>query len=38
MIKLGLRLPQRAEVDLRRDIAEAARTAEELSYASLWTP
>jgi probable F420-dependent oxidoreductase len=37
MMRLGLRLPQRAGVDLRRDIAEAARTAEEIGYESLWT-
>jgi probable F420-dependent oxidoreductase len=36
MIKLGLRLPQRTG-NLRRDVAEVARTAEELGYASLWT-
>ncbi len=36
-MKLGLRLPQRTGVDLRRDIAQVARTAEEMGYASLWT-
>jgi probable F420-dependent oxidoreductase len=36
MIKLGLRLPQRSG-DLRRDVAEVARTAEEFGYDSLWT-
>ena len=36
-MKLGLRLPQRAGFDLRRDVAAVARGAEELGYASLWT-
>jgi probable F420-dependent oxidoreductase len=36
-MKLGLRLPQRAGTDLRRDVAAVARGAEELGYASLWT-
>ncbi|MGW4488665.1 TIGR03619 family F420-dependent LLM class oxidoreductase [Amycolatopsis sp. NPDC004368] len=36
-MKLGLRLPQRLGVDLRRDLVEAAETAEAAGYASLWT-
>jgi alkanesulfonate monooxygenase SsuD/methylene tetrahydromethanopterin reductase-like flavin-dependent oxidoreductase (luciferase family) len=36
-MELGLRLPQRLGVDLRRDVVEAARTAEAAGYASLWT-
>jgi probable F420-dependent oxidoreductase len=36
-MKLGLRLPQRTGVDLRRDIAEAARRAEGMGFTSLWT-
>ncbi|SDK41499.1 probable F420-dependent oxidoreductase, Rv2161c family [Nonomuraea maritima] len=36
-MKLGLRLPQRVGVNLRRDLVEAARTAEAAGYASLWT-
>ncbi|WP_326835405.1 TIGR03619 family F420-dependent LLM class oxidoreductase [Amycolatopsis rhabdoformis] len=36
-MKLGLRLPQRLGVDLRRDVVTAARTAEEAGYDSLWT-
>src|SRR5262245_1077777 len=36
-MRLGLRLPQRLGVDLRRDLVEAARTAEAAGYASLWT-
>jgi probable F420-dependent oxidoreductase len=36
-MKLGLRLPQRAGVDLRRDVPAVARRAEELGYTSLWT-
>ncbi|MEU1621156.1 TIGR03619 family F420-dependent LLM class oxidoreductase [Streptomyces sp. NPDC005722] len=35
-MKLGLRLPQRLEVDLRHDVVEAARTAEAAGYASVW--
>jgi probable F420-dependent oxidoreductase len=35
-MKLGLRLPQRTGVDLRHDIVEAARTAEEAGFDSLW--
>jgi probable F420-dependent oxidoreductase len=35
-MRLGLRLPQRLEVDLRDDIAEAARTAESAGFDSLW--
>jgi probable F420-dependent oxidoreductase len=36
VVKLGLRLPQRT-ADIRRDVVDVARTAEELGYASLWT-
>lgn len=36
-MNLGLRLPQRLGVDLRRDLVEAARAAEAAGYASLWT-
>jgi probable F420-dependent oxidoreductase len=36
-MRLGLRLPQRLNVDLRRDVVEAARTAEAAGYASVWT-
>ena len=36
-MKLGLRLPQRAEVDLRGDVLEVARAAEAAGFASLWT-
>jgi probable F420-dependent oxidoreductase len=36
-MKLGLRLPQRAGVDLRGDVIEVARTAEAAGFASLWT-
>ncbi|WP_028933801.1 LLM class F420-dependent oxidoreductase [Pseudonocardia spinosispora] len=36
-MKLGLRLPQRLGVDLRHDVAEAARTAEAAGYTSVWT-
>jgi probable F420-dependent oxidoreductase len=36
-MKLGLRLPQRLGADLQHDLVEAARTAEEAGYASLWT-
>lgn len=36
-MRLGLRLPQRLGVDLRRDVVEAARVAEAAGYASLWT-
>lgn len=36
-MKLGLRLPQRLGVDLRRDVVKAAMTAEAAGYASLWT-
>jgi probable F420-dependent oxidoreductase len=36
-VKLGLRLPQRLGVDLRRDLVHAARTAETAGYDSLWT-
>lgn len=36
-MKLGLRLPQRLGVDLRRDVVEAAKVAEAAGYASLWT-
>jgi probable F420-dependent oxidoreductase len=35
-MKLGLGLPQRSGVDLRRDITEVARTAEEAGFTSLW--
>ncbi|OBF33076.1 LLM class F420-dependent oxidoreductase [Mycobacterium sp. ACS1612] len=36
-MKLGLRLPQRLGVNLQHDIIEAAMTAEDAGYASLWT-
>src|SRR5262245_42596508 len=36
MVRLGLRLPQRTD-DLRRDVVETARAAEEFGYDSLWT-
>ncbi|OBJ96876.1 LLM class F420-dependent oxidoreductase [Mycolicibacterium conceptionense] len=36
-MRLGLRLPQRLGVDLQHDLVEAARTAEDAGYASLWT-
>ena len=36
-MKLGLRLPQRLNVDLRHDVVLAARTAEAAGFASLWT-
>src|SRR5262245_48544453 len=36
-MRIGLRLPQRLEVDLQHDLVEAARTAEAAGYSSLWT-
>jgi probable F420-dependent oxidoreductase len=36
-MKLGLRLPQRMGVDLQQEIVEAARKAEAIGFASLWT-
>lgn len=35
-MKLGLRLPQSADVDYATDIAHVARRAEEIGYAGLW--
>ena len=35
-MKLGLRLPQSANVDYATDIAHVARRAEEIGYAGLW--
>ena len=35
-MKFGLSLPQGAHNDLRRDVAEVARAAEQAGFASLW--